>query len=91
MRLVIISDTHNQHEELGILHGDVLIHCGDIGNGFGRIAGEVDRLDDWLARAGNGLLPLRSAWLHVVRPKSCYPPQRPCSTVDQATYSMIGV
>ena len=50
MRLVIISDTHNQHEELGVLHGDVLIHCGDIGNGFARTVGEVDRLDDWFRR-----------------------------------------
>ncbi len=50
MRLVIISDTHNQHEELGVLHGDVLIHCGDIGNGFGRTVGEVDSLDDWFSR-----------------------------------------
>ena len=29
--------------------------------------------------------------LHVVRPKSCFPPQTPCSTVDLATYSAIGV
>jgi predicted phosphodiesterase len=50
VRLVIISDTHNRHEELGVLHGDVLIHCGDIGNGFERTAGEVDRLDDWFSR-----------------------------------------
>ena len=29
MRLVCISDTHNQHEKLNIPHGDVLIHAGD--------------------------------------------------------------
>jgi Icc-related predicted phosphoesterase len=50
MRLVIISDTHNQHEDLGVLHGDVLIHCGDSGMGFERSVGEVDRLDEWFGR-----------------------------------------
>jgi Icc-related predicted phosphoesterase len=50
MRLVIISDTHNQHEDLGVLHGDVLIHCGDSGMGFGGRANEVDGLDDWFGR-----------------------------------------
>jgi predicted phosphodiesterase len=50
MRLVIISDTHNQHEDLGVLHGDVLIHCGDIGMGFEGNLGEVDRLDEWFGR-----------------------------------------
>ena len=34
MRLVIISDTHTMHEELGSLSGDVLIHCGDFCDGF---------------------------------------------------------
>ena len=29
MRLVIISDTHNLHDELNLPSGDVLIHCGD--------------------------------------------------------------
>ncbi len=30
MNLVIISDTHNKHEELKLPEGDVIIHCGDI-------------------------------------------------------------
>ena len=50
MKLVIISDTHSRHEELGTLHGDVLIHCGDSGNGFTRHASDVDSLDDWFGQ-----------------------------------------
>jgi Icc-related predicted phosphoesterase len=50
MRLVIISDTHCQHEELGVLRGDVLIHCGDSGNGFTRHTDDVKRLHDWFGR-----------------------------------------
>jgi Icc-related predicted phosphoesterase len=50
MKIVIVSDTHEKHEELGELRGDVLIHCGDSGYGFGRAAGAVDRLDDWFGR-----------------------------------------
>lgn len=46
MRIVIVSDTHGHHEQLGVLEGDVLLHCGD------GCAGEasVDRLDDWFSR-----------------------------------------
>jgi hypothetical protein len=29
MRIVIVSDTHTRHEELGIVTGDVLMHCGE--------------------------------------------------------------
>ena len=29
MRIICISDTHNQHEKLAIPEGDVLIHAGD--------------------------------------------------------------
>jgi predicted phosphodiesterase len=50
MKLVIISDTHEKHEDLGVLHGDILIHCGDHGIGYERNPGEVDRLDDWFGR-----------------------------------------
>ncbi len=50
LRVVIISDTHDQHEELGVLHGDVLIHCGDIGNAYLRTADAVDSLDRWFGR-----------------------------------------
>jgi hypothetical protein len=44
MKLVIISDSHGRHEDLGTLHGDLLIHCGDSGNGFIRRGDDVDRL-----------------------------------------------
>jgi len=33
MKLICISDTHNQHEEIPIPDGDVLIHAGDITEG----------------------------------------------------------
>ena len=50
MKLVIISDSHGRHEELGTLRGDVLVHCGDSGNGFTRHADDVDRLDAWFGQ-----------------------------------------
>jgi len=50
LKVVIVSDTHDQHEALGVLRGDVLIHCGDSGIGYQRNAGEVERLDDWFGR-----------------------------------------
>ncbi len=50
MKLVIISDSHGRHEDLGTLRGDLLIHCGDSGNGFTRHADDVDRLDTWFGQ-----------------------------------------
>jgi Icc-related predicted phosphoesterase len=50
MKLVVVSDTHGGHDALGVLSGDVLIHCGDGCNGFTREPSDVDRLDDWFAR-----------------------------------------
>ena len=50
MKVVVISDTHELHEALGVLEGDVLIHCGDSAYGFNRSAAQVDRLDDWFGR-----------------------------------------
>ncbi len=47
MRLVIISDTHGQHRKLGRLHGDVLIHCGDIAMGSRRHDSGIAALDAW--------------------------------------------
>ena len=29
MRVVVISDTHNRHDEVHLPSGDVLVHCGD--------------------------------------------------------------
>ena len=50
MKLVIVSDSHGRHEDLGTLRGDLLIHCGDSGNGFTRHADDVDRLDAWFGQ-----------------------------------------
>ncbi|NJM06689.1 metallophosphoesterase [Candidatus Gracilibacteria bacterium] len=52
MHLVLISDTHTQHNNLSVPDGDVLVHAGDITR-----AGSIDDLDDfntWL-----GTLPHR--------------------------------
>lgn len=56
MRIVVVSDTHAQHEELGIVTADVLIHCGDGCDGFRRDPAHVDRLDDWFSRQRVGLV-----------------------------------
>jgi Icc-related predicted phosphoesterase len=50
MRIVVVSDTHARHEELGVVTADVLIHCGDGCDGFRRDPADVDRLDDWFSR-----------------------------------------
>lgn len=47
MRLVITSDTHGKHHQLGVLNGDVLIHCGDFTNGFQRDPNELENIDGW--------------------------------------------
>jgi Icc-related predicted phosphoesterase len=50
VKIVIVSDTHDRHEELGVLRGDDLIHCGDSGLGFTGGADSVKRVDGWFAR-----------------------------------------
>ena len=50
MKIICISDTHNQHENLIIPHGDMLIHAGDITSTGKRE--ELIKFNDWL-----GLLP----------------------------------
>ena len=50
MRIVVISDTHGKHDEIGVLSGDVLIHCGDSCNGFRSDPADVVRLDAWFGR-----------------------------------------
>ena len=50
MRLVVVSDTHEKHEELGVLEGDVLVHCGDFCDGFHKDPGAVDAVDAWFGR-----------------------------------------
>ena len=47
MRIVIISDTHGNHEELGELSGDILIHCGDFCDGFHVDEDDLFRIDRW--------------------------------------------
>lgn len=48
MRIVIISDTHGMHEELGKdLCGDVLIHCGDFCDGFQIDEDDLGKIDHW--------------------------------------------
>ncbi len=42
MRIVIISDTHGLHEDLGDLSGDLLIHCGDFEDAV--------EIDAWFSR-----------------------------------------
>ena len=50
MKVVIISDTHGRHEELGILHGDILIHYGDVCLGFNPLDYELDAIDRWFSK-----------------------------------------
>lgn len=50
VRIVVVSDTHGEQEELGTLEGDVLIHCGDFEDLFTDDPGVLDRVDVWLAR-----------------------------------------
>ncbi|PSB01111.1 metallophosphatase domain-containing protein [Merismopedia glauca] len=50
MRIVVISDTHGKHEELGNLYGDVLIHCGDMCKAFGQELQNILDLDNWFSR-----------------------------------------
>jgi hypothetical protein len=56
MKIVIISDTHQQHHELGVLTADVLIHCGDSGYGLHASDSDVEALDDWFGRQAFGLI-----------------------------------
>ena len=77
MKIVIVSDTHNQHENFGALTGDVLIHCGDMFNLFDRASNEVERMDVWfggldfehiLCVGGNHDLTLEAATQNTNQP-----------------------
>ena len=50
MKLTIISDTHNEHEKLGTLSGEVLLHCGDMFNPFSPEDDDVERMDAWFGQ-----------------------------------------
>ncbi len=48
MRIIIISDTHNKHDEINLPNGDLLLHTGDFtGRGY---ASEVDSAMKWLGK-----------------------------------------
>jgi predicted phosphohydrolase len=46
MRLVLISDTHQRHDQLTVPDGDVLVHAGDFSTRGG--VEEVARFNAWL-------------------------------------------
>ena len=50
VKIVVISDTHGQHETLGELEGDVLIHCGDFCLDQRDAEADIASLDAWFAR-----------------------------------------
>lgn len=50
MKITIISDTHNLHQQFGKLKGDVLIHCGDMFNLHTDDASALTDLDDWFGK-----------------------------------------
>lgn len=54
MKIVIVSDTHGKHADLGTLEGDVLIHCGDFSFGGREEARTIEALDAWFSRARFG-------------------------------------
>lgn len=77
MKITIISDTHNQHEGLGTLDGDVLIHCGDMLDLFDRNENDLRKVDEWfgeqqfdliLCTGGNHDLLLEEMVLSGVEP-----------------------
>ena len=45
MKLIFISDTHNNHANIPIPNGDILIHCGDL-TGLGTLP-EINRFVQW--------------------------------------------
>ena len=47
MKVVVISDTHGDHRKLGVLEGDVLVHCGDFEDLFGPDDQMLDDVDAW--------------------------------------------
>ena len=48
MKIICISDTHNQHENLSVPNGDMLIHAGDITSTGERQ--DLVKFNDWLGR-----------------------------------------
>ncbi|MDH5255012.1 MAG: metallophosphatase domain-containing protein [Gammaproteobacteria bacterium] len=56
MKITIISDTHGEHEKLGRLTGDVLVHCGDMFNMFSPNGDDVERMDEWFGKQSFDLI-----------------------------------
>jgi len=56
IKFTIISDTHGDHEKLGIMSGDVLIHCGDMFNLYNRSDVDFEKIDDWFGRQNFDLI-----------------------------------
>lgn len=50
MKLTLIGDTHMRHEELGVMKGDVLIHCGDMFDLFQQHPDDLAQVDAWFAK-----------------------------------------
>jgi len=50
MRVVVISDTHADHDALGVLEGDVLIHCGDVEHLFAPDPQALAKVDAWFGQ-----------------------------------------
>lgn len=50
MKIVVISDTHGRHADLGVLSGDILIHCGDVEHLFEPNVDAIRNIDDWFGR-----------------------------------------
>lgn len=50
MKLILIADTHNQHRDLEVPDGDILIHAGDITYGFksGMHYEQYEDFNEWL-------------------------------------------
>jgi len=56
MKITIVSDTHCQHERLGRLSGDVLIHCGDMFRLPRSGPKELESIDRWFGEQAFGLI-----------------------------------
>ncbi len=50
MRIVIVGDTHGRHDKLGILEGDILLHCGDLCHGMLASQAQLEAADRWLGQ-----------------------------------------
>ena len=48
VRVVVVSDTHNNHRKLCIPEGDIFIHCGDLTNRGS--APELADVNEWLGQ-----------------------------------------